>query len=193
MSPSADRDSISRAGSDASALERVVARFDALIRQSARSRGLSPADIDELVQDVRVRLWRTQASDEKLEALGASYMKRVASSAAIDLLRRRRARREDSLDELDMTSATPVALQSPSPDRSDDAELAQRLELALAQIARNRRLVVQLHLEGYPRDEIATLTGWTEAKVRNLLYRGLEELRANMRHDASENPSGGGA
>ena len=41
-----------------------------------------------------------------------------------------------------------------------------------------RNVVVRLHLSGYHRDEIAQLLGWTEPKVRNLLYRGLEDLRA---------------
>jgi len=34
-----------------------------------------------------------------------------------------------------------------------------------------------MHLAGYEREEIAALLGWTEAKTRNLLYRGLAELR----------------
>ncbi len=174
------------------ALERLVARFDSLIRRAARARGVSPADVDEIVQDVRVRLWKTGASDENLEALSASYMQRVALSAAIDLLRRQRARREDSLEDVSITIANRSALLMPSPDRSEDAELAQRFELALAHMVRNRRLVVQLHLEGYPRDEIVTLTGWTEPKVRNLLYRGLEELRGRLRDlDATEATASG--
>ena len=75
----------------------------------------------------------------------------------------------------------PAALRVPSVDRSDDGELARCFELALAHLPRNRRLAVQLHLEGYSRDEIATLTGWTEPKVRNLIYRGLDELRGHLR------------
>jgi RNA polymerase sigma-70 factor (ECF subfamily) len=34
-----------------------------------------------------------------------------------------------------------------------------------------------MHLAGYERHEIAELLGWTEAKTRNLLYRGLADLR----------------
>jgi RNA polymerase sigma-70 factor (ECF subfamily) len=30
---------------------------------------------------------------------------------------------------------------------------------------------------GYDREEIADLLHWSEAKTRNLLYRGLEDLR----------------
>ena len=41
-------------------------------------------------------------------------------------------------------------------------------------------MVVRLHLAGYHRDEIARLLNWTEAKTRNLLYRGLADLRKQM-------------
>jgi DNA-directed RNA polymerase specialized sigma24 family protein len=34
-----------------------------------------------------------------------------------------------------------------------------------------------MHLMGHSRDEIAQLLGWTEAKTRNLLYRGLADVR----------------
>lgn len=160
------------------ALERVLARFGDLLRASTRARGLSANDADEIIQDVRVRLWKTGASDEKLDGLGASYLQRVVTSAVIDLLRRRRAHREESLDLLADAMTMPEPLQVAPADPIGDDDLARRLELALAHLPRNRRLVVQLHLEGYHRTEIAELMGWTEGKVRNLLYRGLEELRS---------------
>ena len=37
-----------------------------------------------------------------------------------------------------------------------------------------------MYLAGYDREEIAELFGWTEAKTRNLLYRGLADLRARL-------------
>lgn len=156
-------------------------RFGALLRRTARLRGLAEADVDELLQDVRVRLWRTQASDETLDTLNASYLKKVALSAAVDMLRRQHARREDSLQALSAADETPAVLQAAPNDTIERSELARRFELALSTLASNRRVVVQLHLEGYQRQEIASLTGWTEGKVRNLLYRGMEELRISLR------------
>jgi RNA polymerase sigma-70 factor (ECF subfamily) len=44
-------------------------------------------------------------------------------------------------------------------------------------LAESRRAVVRMHLAGYERHEIGDLLGWTEAKTRNLLYRGLADLR----------------
>ena len=171
-----------------SALERTLLRFGAAVRRVTRLRGLSDSDVDEVLQDVRVRLWKSKASDEKLDGLGASYIQRVAMSAAIDMLRRRRARREEPLHEVVGAPSLPAILLVASPDRSEEDELAYRLEHALAQLPQNRQVVVQLHLEGYTRDDMARLTGWSEAKVRNLLYRGLDDLRAQLRASMVEAP-----
>ena len=160
------------------ALEQVVERFAKVVRRVGRARGLDHADLDLLLQDVRVRLWKSGASREKLEGLGSSYLYRVAMSAAIDLLRQRRARREDALDDAEI--ASPATLSVAPVDVGEREELGRRMQQALATLVRNRRIVVRLHLEGYERPEIAAMTGWSDAKVRNLLYRGLDDLRAAL-------------
>ncbi len=168
-----------------SALERLMARFTGLARRAARARGLSADEIDEILQDVRIRLWKAHPQSENLERLGASYFVKVVTSAVVDRLRKRR-RADTSLDvELEQTTV-PVALQVAAPDMAERDALATRLERALALLPRNRRLVVQLHLEGYERQEIGGMTGWTEAKVRNLMYRGLDDLRASLRSDGGQ-------
>ena len=160
------------------ALELVVEQFAKVVRRVGRSRGLDDGDLDQLLQDVRVRLWKSGASREKLEGLGSSYLYRVAMSAAIDLLRQRRARREDALDDAEL--ASPASLSVAPVDVAERDDLTRRMNDALAALAINRRIVVRLHLEGYERTEIATMTAWSEAKVRNLLYRGLDDLRAAL-------------
>jgi RNA polymerase sigma-70 factor (ECF subfamily) len=37
-----------------------------------------------------------------------------------------------------------------------------------------------MYLAGYSREEIADFLGWSEAKTRNLLYRGLADLRNRL-------------
>ncbi len=170
------------------AIDRVLMRFGGLMRRAAQARGLIEQDVDEVLQDVRIRLWKTKATTENLDALGASYLQKVARSAAIDLIRRRSVRREESLDGISELGAVPDALRIAPVDTAGPSELTHRLEAALAQMVQNRRLVVQLHLEGYERHEISGMTGWTEAKVRNLLYRGLDDLRALLRTDGEDTP-----
>jgi DNA-directed RNA polymerase specialized sigma24 family protein len=37
-----------------------------------------------------------------------------------------------------------------------------------------------MYLQGYAREEIAQLLRWSEAKTRNLLYRGLDDLKRQL-------------
>ena len=157
------------------ALEHIVSRFDAFIRRSARRHGLEHAEVDEVVQELRLRMWRSLGTAEVIRRANASYIYRI--SASIDIIRRRRARRFEAttLDDglADVTS---------DPRRRADAgvernELAATVHRALALLAESRRAVLRMHLAGYERQEIADLLGWSEAKTRNLLYRGLADLR----------------
>jgi len=38
-----------------------------------------------------------------------------------------------------------------------------------------------MHLAGHPREEIAQLLGWSEAKTRKRLYRGMDDLRERLK------------
>jgi RNA polymerase sigma factor (sigma-70 family) len=124
------------------------------------------------MQQVRIRLWQAQRESEQISRAPASYVYRTAVSAALDLMRRRRA-----LDE-------PGAALPDRRDPHDDlaySELSQLVARAIDQIPASRRPVVRMHLAGYPREEIAQLLGWSEAKTRNLLYRGMEDLRERLK------------
>jgi RNA polymerase sigma-70 factor (ECF subfamily) len=138
------------------------------------------------VQEVRVRLWRA-LEVERIESLPASYLYRTATSAALDLIRRRRTMREDSLDDVD-PSAPGLAATAANPEqRAQLSDLALSIERAIETIPESRRPVVRMYLAGYGSAEIGELMGWTEAKARNLLYRGLADLRQRL-EDAGVTP-----
>jgi RNA polymerase sigma-70 factor (ECF subfamily) len=161
-----------------------------MVRQVGWRHRLSEADIDELIQDVRIRLWRAHAKDairrgsESLSDVPASYVYRTATTAALDLIRRRRAGRaasHDGIETADMLERAVdyslVAVATPDQE-AETAELAAQVDRAIETIPASRRAVVRMYLAGYPREEIAEVMGWTEAKTRNLVYRGLSDLRA---------------
>jgi RNA polymerase sigma-70 factor (ECF subfamily) len=168
------------AGEDAvsRALDAVLARFTAAARALARRAGLAPDDLDDLLQEVRIRLWRSLGTAERLREVRALYVRRAVASAAIDLLRRRRARRELPLDR-DEGALEPAARDT-ADAAADGAELDAAVARAVDGLIESRRAVVRLYLAGYPREEIAEMLGWSEAKTRNLLYRGLDDLRAAL-------------
>lgn len=156
------------------ALEALVRRSRTAVRGVGARHGLGEAEIDELFQDVRIRLWKARDGDSKgLVDLSPSYVYRTAVSAALDMIRRRR--REGAHKRLDDMIPGSARVR---PDHAlEEDALARRLEGAILQLHARRRPVVRMYLAGYSREEIADLLGWTEAKTRNLLYRGLANLR----------------
>ena len=165
------------------ALERALSKFSGILRQVSWRYRFSGADVDELVQEVRIRLWRAHGdaagAGEHIASISASYLHRTALSAAIDMVRRRRARGGDRTTSLeDEHESLP---ERDSPDRAlEQSELAAQVERAIESIHPSRRPVVRMHLLGHSREEIAQLLGWTEAKTRNLLYRGLADVREHL-------------
>jgi RNA polymerase sigma factor (sigma-70 family) len=167
---SSPRDSIS------DELESLVMRFARFAGRIAHDRGLHQEDLDELLQELRVRFWR--ARKDGLRDLSAGYVRRAAISAALDIIRRRRVDRNVSIED-DQAGAPPLATLAANPaELVDQSELAQRVALAVNGLAPARRTAVRMYLDGYRREEIAELLRWSDAKTRNLLYRGLADLRA---------------
>lgn len=163
------------------ALEAIVNRYANMVRAVGHRHGLVDADLDEVMQEVRIRLWRARSTPEKISTSSASYVYRTACTAAIDVIRRRRARSEDHVS-LDAPSTNPGPMDVLAPDRVlERAELADMLGETITELSESRRPVVRMYLVGYSREEIADLLGWSEAKTRNLLYRGLDDLRNGLR------------
>jgi RNA polymerase sigma-70 factor (ECF subfamily) len=100
-------------------------------------------------------------------------------SAALDLLRRRRER-EHTLPDDDYSAARTLHSSERADVLVEASDVAQAVERALQILPETRRAVVRLHLRGYEREEIGHLLGWSEAKTRNLLYRGLDDLRNEL-------------
>jgi RNA polymerase sigma factor (sigma-70 family) len=169
---SSPRDSIS------DELESLVTRFARFAGRIAHDRGLHQEDLDELLQELRVRFWR--ARKEGLRDLSAGYVRRAAISAALDIIRRRRVDRNVSIDDDQIGTPTLATLKAGPAELLDQSELARRVALAVDGLAPPRRAAVRMYLDGYRREEIAQLLRWSDAKTRNLLYRGLADLRATL-------------
>jgi RNA polymerase sigma-70 factor (ECF subfamily) len=164
------------------AVEAVLKRFGAMVRQVGRRYRLDESDVDEVVQEVRIRLWRARQTSEQIGEVSTSYVYRTANSAALDVIRRRRSRRAEHHQSLD-DDGTAVAVAESAPDPHgalEGSEVAEQVARAIETIPPARRPVVKMYLTGHPREEIAELMGWTEGKTRNLLYRGLADLRERL-------------
>jgi RNA polymerase sigma factor (sigma-70 family) len=59
-------------------------------------------------------------------------------------------------------------------------ELFEVIEKAVDLLKESRRQVIKLYLLGMSRNEISDFYGWSKDKVRNLLYRGLADLKKSL-------------
>lgn len=163
------------------ALERVLSRFEGTVRGVGIRYGLDTAEFSELFQDVRIRLWRAFESRDGMDHLPASYVYRTATSAAVDLIRRERREGRNVRLDPDIPDPNPS-----NPERAvTEAEIGARIDGALESLSDRRRPVVRMYLAGYGHKEIATLLGWSDGTTRNLLYRGLADLRGRLADEQS--------
>jgi RNA polymerase sigma-70 factor (ECF subfamily) len=165
------------------ALELALGKFSGILRQVCRRYRFTGADVDELLREVRIRLWRAHgevaAAGEHIASISASYLHRTALSAAIDMVRRRRARGGDRTTSIEDEHRSFAERHGPEQE-PEQSELAAQVERAIESIHPSRRPVVRMHLLGHSREEITQLMGWTEAKTRDLLSRGLADVREHL-------------
>lgn len=172
---------------EASGFDALVRQYGVLLRRAIHRfcpphLGLHIADIE---QEATIKLWRLLRGEKEIDN-PASYFYRVAATTTIDAVRRVKRRREDQLRvEGDGDDATPTHLK-PDFESSPEAifrrrEIAEKVRTALGKLLENRRRAVGLHLQGMTTEEIGRLCNWTEAKARNLVYRGLADLRQELK------------
>ncbi len=163
-------------------LELVLERYGKVLR-AAIARTVPrhmELDIEDIEQEARIRLWKALARQGPQQRLD-SYIYRIGVTTAIDALRKVKARREEQLPEAGdaMDPVTPPPTWPEAVTRRREAVAA--VQTCLGKLGDNRRRAVGLRLHGLTRSEIAELTGWTQAKIRNLVSRGLRDLRSCCR------------
>jgi len=169
----------------------VVEEFGVLLRRAIvrfcpRDKGLQ---FDDIEQEARMRLWRA-LQDEREVTNYASYLYRIAATATIDAMRRVQARHEEQLEilvEQRTDEGEMMLLPAPvkdSPERlAESREAVDRVMSAVAKLPDAQRRAVGMYLQGMTSQDVADLMGWTEPKSRNLIYRGLKELRSSLRKE----------
>ncbi len=172
---------MSNAGADSLsvAIEELVEQFAPLLRATARRFRIVDDEAEELRQDVRIRLWHVIVHG-RAGSPCAAYCQRLVISAAADITRRRhwgQVRDPQSIDPVIGVAAESL-LDTEAPDRVMEChELEGQVARSVSALTPPRDVVVRLYLAGFGRLEIAERLAWSEPKVRNLLYRGLHDLR----------------
>jgi len=130
-----------------------------------RDRALS----EELAQDVFLELHRHWAAMKSPEHI-VFWLRKVTCNRCIDVVRRRKLRRETSLEE----SPEPAMLE-----RVQDPLLSAYLQRMVASLPERQRLLVVLrYQEGMEPEEIARMLNINSSTVKTQISRALELLRA---------------
>jgi len=140
---------------------------------------------DDLVQVALLKVMKVQRKSEGKAALSSLYLQRVARSALIDEIRRRRRRPEVPLDE---AVESHPAMWTAYPDPESAAvgrELGRTIQTCLGRLIRPRQAAVTLHLLGHSVPEAARLLGWSVKKAENLVYRGLADLQGCLKREGA--------
>jgi len=177
-------------------LDELLTAYGAFLRSAVRR--LCPTalgvTVDEIEQDARIRLWHALKRERNITD-PASYLYRIAATAAIDAMRRVRARREQQLDETVKDegaggpTSTPLSPAARTPEQlAADGQTADRIREAMTGLPENRRRAVGLHLQGFTSTEIGRLLDWSEPKARNLTHRGLKDLRRLLQPEGIDLP-----
>ncbi|MFD1044219.1 RNA polymerase sigma factor [Kibdelosporangium lantanae] len=158
---------------DHEAFETLLGRYKHRIYLMALRILGSPADAEDVAQEVSVTAWRNLAELTDPAAV-RTWLFRVTHRQCLAVLKTRR-----NHEQLDLDLPAPTA----DPQRVVEAEAGvHALSLALTRLSSNQRrtwLLAEVH--GLPHLEIARLSGGTEEAVRSRLQRARGTLAHAMR------------
>ena len=147
--------------------EEMLHRYRGLIYTLCKHFSHRGLEMDDLIQEATVALWRSRASVLPLSGPGqAALVWKISRNAVIDCLRRYHEH-----DEL------PEGYDAPAEDRSLLVELHEQI----ARLDEPDRTIVRMQLDGYSYEEIGQAMEMTEKNVSVRLVRAKEKLKTMMR------------
>jgi RNA polymerase sigma factor (sigma-70 family) len=159
------------------AIEEIVRKYGRLIRHAIRQAGGRDAAslADDIEQTVIVSLWQQVSREQNIDH-PASYIFKAAVRETV-----RAVRRERAYEERATASDASSGVQQPNPEEiAASRQRREALAAALASLAPDRARAVRAHVGGWSVQEIMELTGWSYQRTRNLIARGMADLRSAL-------------
>jgi RNA polymerase sigma-70 factor (ECF subfamily) len=135
-------------------------------------------DPDDVFQEVRIKIWKL-LNDEKKIANYSSYIKKIVDSSVIDHIRKMRRERALILQQKHKTISEWKSTYEIG--NIYDKNIKKIVSETVESLLESRRKVVKLYLLNLTIEEISTLFCWSRDKTRNLLYRGLSDLKKALK------------
>lgn len=144
------------------------------LRRIALAVGASPHDVDDILQDSFLKIWRNAVRFDPGRAPAMAWMSAIVRHTAIDHLR---TRRQPSV-ELDKALMVPTAA---GPSQTEDFDYASAEPIARGALARlpedRRRLVALAYLEGESRASLSRRFGVPVGTIKTWLHRTILTVR----------------
>ncbi|MBD3195001.1 MAG: sigma-70 family RNA polymerase sigma factor [Candidatus Lokiarchaeota archaeon] len=142
-----------------------------IYKYNPQKKGIDPDDIS---QEIQIKLWKIINKNKNIQNQ-AAYIRKVVNSTVIDFLRKKR--REEGIYIYAKESKI-SEIKNPYLDNElDIGEFKRTVDSALESLIDSRRKVVKLFLLNMTIEEISIFFNWSKNKTRNLLYRGLADLK----------------
>jgi RNA polymerase sigma-70 factor (ECF subfamily) len=172
---------------DQAAVERLVRAYDRSVLRLAMNLLRSEEDAYDVYQETFLRVFRNLHSF-RFDCNFQTWLYRIVSNLCVDLLRKRKVRREES----------PVVETSEGPrDRLEgfqegralgdpqrallSRQLGQRIEQVLGELTPRERMVFELrHYQGLRLKAISEVLGSTEEAAKTCLFRATQKMRAAL-------------
>jgi len=168
---------------DAEAFAELVDRYQKKIYYLAFQMLGNHLDADEVVQETFVRIYRRRKELSDV-ANFTSFLVRVATNYAIDLLRKQKGHSQlDDLISLPGETQIELSRHVKTPrDLYRDKVLMEEIRRALETLPPRQRTTALLHdVEGYSKAEVAQILDCPEATVRSNLHIARKKLKAILK------------
>lgn len=163
------------------ALAHLYDRYNRLVFSLALAIVNDRETAEEITLDVFMRVWQKAQTYRADQAKVSTWLTHIARHHAIDVLRRRAARPDQSAvhweDALDN-------IESSQPDPQESAELSQRRERIHAALTRlpaeQKQALVLAYFGGYTQSQIAELLALPLGTIKTRLRLAVQKLRASF-------------
>ena len=165
---------------------RAFSELHALTRQKMRRTAVavcgSSPDIDDILQDAYVKIWRNSANFDPERASPVTWMCRILRNTAIDALRRNKLPQAD----IDEALVVPNPIDTFMEDAFDYDAASPIAIQALGKLPEDRRtLIVLAYLKGESRLMLSRRFGVPVSTIKTWLRRALMSLKEDCAAAAS--------
>ena len=165
-------------------LEHILEKFTKSIKANILKYRLEKigVDLDDVLQEVQIKIWKRLANEKKVLHY-SSYINRIVNSTLIDFIRK--SKRQEKLIYQEKEKRR-LEKESKHEDAYENLALREIISEAADTLIESRRKVVKLFLLDIPIEEISVVLGWSKDKTRNLLYRGLSDMKGKLKEKGIE-------